>query len=453
MAKPQKSYIVLLVLLSQTVLSVTLGMLVLHMSSKSNILSDVYIDSLYVGNQTKSQAELKVREYFDKFADNSNLLIKYGDGKEYNIKFSDIEFSIDYEATVDQAYTINEGNGLARLIKGFFYTDRNTVYPVVSFDEKKLEEKLREFEFLIDKSPVNARMYLENGKIRKVSEVSGVKLNISNSIEKIKNELGRHLNTPIEFETENDREINTIKPELTLDMLEGVDYVISSYTTQIKAPEIKDAVKECSKAINGCLILNLGGDKQKNKVFSFKEWLTKKDLVIEKENIGYSQVASTLHAALLKTGIDINYIDSNRNKLTTDYIDPGLDVNIAEGEDDLKFSNPFAFPIAIFSECDDDSVTVYIVGNKTADYAEKELEVKVVQWFEPPILRVVNYDLKPDEEKVISSGKKGIEVEVYRVNKEKGKENSQLLYVNKYDAIGAIMQVGPKTRPDSYMDK
>ncbi len=453
MAKSHKSYIVMLVLLSQTVLSVTIGMLVLHMSSKHNILSDVYIDSLYVGNQTESQAELKVREHYDKFADSSNLLIRYEDGKEYSIKFSDIEFSIDYMATINQAYTINEGNELARLIKGFFSTDRNTVYPVVKFDERKLEKKLREFEFLIDKAPVSARMYLENGKIRKVSEVSGVKLNIPNSIEKIKNELGSHLNSAIEFKSQNNSEISIIRPELTLDMLEGVDFVISSYTTQIKSPEIKEAVQECSKAINGCLILNLGHDRQKGKEFSFSEWLKKKELVIEQKNVGYSQVASTLHAALLKTGIDISCIDSNRNEVPTDYIDPGLDVRISEGEDDLKFINPFDFPIAIFSECDDKSITVYIVGNKSSDYSEKEIEVNVVQRFEPPVLRVVNYDLKPEEEKVISSGKQGIEVEVYRVLKEKGTENSQRLYVNKYDAIGAIMQVGPKTRPDNQMEK
>jgi len=423
------------------------------MSSKRQILPGVYIESLNVGNQTKSQAELLVKEHYDKFADNSDLLIKYGGDKEFLIKFSDIKSSIDYEETVNQAYSINEGNVFARLIRGFFSSTRKTVYPVVKFDERELEKKLREFELLIDKAPVSAKMYLENGKVRKVSEASGVKLNIPKAIEKIKNEIGSHLNSSIEFEAQNNKEINVVAPELTLDMLEGVDYVISSYTTQIKSPEIRDAVKECSEAMNGCLVLNSSPDKKKSKEFSFVEWIKKKQLLIEQKNDGYSQVASTLHAALLKTGIDIDCINSIRNETPVDYIDPGLDVKISDKDGDYKFSNPFDFPIAIFSECNDESITIYIVGNKSSDYSENELEVNIVQRFEPPVLKVVNYDLKPDEQKVISSGKQGIEVEVYRVSKENGKENSNRIYVNKYDAVGAIMQVGPKSKPDNQVDK
>lgn len=453
MLKLHKSYIIMLVLLSQIVLSVTVGILVLHRSSKHQILPNVYIDSLNVGNKTKGQAELMVREHYDKFADNSNLLIKYGEDKEYRIKFSDIESSIDYEATINQAYTINEGNELARLIKGLFSANRNTVYPVVKFNERKLEKKLREFELLIDKAPASAKMYLEDGKVRKVPEEVGVKLNIPNSIAKIKNELGRHLNSAMEFEPQNNSEIKIVAPELTLDMLNGVDYVISSYTTQIKSPEIKESVKECSKAINGCLVLNLGRDRKESKEFSFVEWLKKKDLLIEQKNDGYSQVASTLYAALLKTGIDINCIESRRHETPSDYIEPGLEVKISDEDGDFKFSNPFDFPIAIFSECDDKSITVFIVGNKKSDYSEKEIEVNIVQRYEPSVLRVVNYDLKPDEEKVISSGKQGIEVEVYRVLKENGKENSHRIYANKYDAVGAIVQVGPKSKLDNQMDK
>ena len=85
---------------------------------------------------------------------------------------------------------------------------------------------------------------------------------------------------------------------------------------------------------------------------------------------------------------------------------------------------------------------MYIVGRRDYNYSEEEIEVKITQRIEPSILKVVNYDLKPLEERVINSGKEGIEVEVYRVSKEKDKKSSELLYVNSYETVGAIVQIG-----------
>lgn len=348
MAKPNKSYIVMLVLLSQTVLSVSIGMQALHASSKEHIIPDVYIDSLNVGNQTKSQAALMVKEHYDKLYCSSSLLIRYGKGKNYSIKFSDIDFSIDYDATVNEAYSINEHSKLATLIKGFFSFDRKMVYPVIKFNETKLEKKLKELGLLIDKAPVDAQMYLENGVVRKTSEEMGIKLNIANSMEKVKNELRSHLDSAIEFDAQNNFEITTVRPKLALDELKGVDCIISSYTTKIKSPELREAVKEGAKSINGCLILSAGVDSEKTHGFSFNQWLKKKDPSFEPKNQGYSQVASTLYAALLKTGIDVNCIDRKRYETPVDYIEPGLDVKISEEDGDFQFDNPFDFPIAVF---------------------------------------------------------------------------------------------------------
>ena len=92
MLKNNKGYIVMFVLLSQTILSITLGMLSLHFSSKGHILPNVYINSIDVGNLTKSEAVSIVKEHYDKLSENSSLVIRYDD-REFKIKLSDIDFS------------------------------------------------------------------------------------------------------------------------------------------------------------------------------------------------------------------------------------------------------------------------------------------------------------------------------------------------------------------------
>jgi hypothetical protein len=120
MLKNNKGYIVMFLLLSQTLLSITLGMLSLHFSTKGHILPNVYINSLNVGNCTKSEAISIVKEHYDKLSNDSSLVIKYGDAKDFKIKLSDIDFSIDYEATADEAYYISDSSRFEKIIRGFF---------------------------------------------------------------------------------------------------------------------------------------------------------------------------------------------------------------------------------------------------------------------------------------------------------------------------------------------
>jgi len=442
MLKNNRGYIVMLVLLSQTVLSITAGMISLHISSKWHFLPNIYIGSLGVGNSTRSEVLSAVKEHYGKLSEDSSLKIKYGDGKEFNIKLSDIDFSVDCEATADKAYYINGSSRFEGIIKGFFLNKRVTVYPVVSFNEEKLKKHLEELALSVDKAPVNARISIQNGKVHKTPHQLGMKLNLANSAEKIKSEMGSHLEGAIEFNADNNFEINWVWPELTLADFSGVDSVISSYSTPIMNPESGEDIKRAAKALNGFLIMGADKNNGKYKEFSFIKRLREKGIFLEEENEGYSQVASTLYAALLKTGIDMDCIDRKKHDATVDYIGPGLDVKISGNGDDFTFRNSFDFPMAVFTECTDNSITVHIVG-RSYGYLEKEIEVKVIKRIDQPVLKVVNYDLKPLEEKVVNSGRQGVEIEVYRVSKEEGERSLELLYTDNYETVGAIVQVGP----------
>jgi vancomycin resistance protein YoaR len=83
----------------------------------------------------------------------------------------------------------------------------------------------------------------------------------------------------------------------------------------------------------------------------------------ENDNEGYDLVASTLYAALLKTGMPVDLITRLPHKMAVDYIEPGLDSWISGNAGDLKFKNPFKNKIAIFAERIEDRVVVAIAGS------------------------------------------------------------------------------------------
>ncbi|MGI6668682.1 MAG: VanW family protein [Acetivibrionales bacterium] len=153
---------------------------------------------------------------------------------------------------------------------------------------------------------------------------------------------------------------------------------------------------------------------------------------------GMTMVASTLYAALLKTGMPVDCITRLPHKMAVDYIEPGLDSWISGNAGDLKFTNPFKNNIAIFAEQNEDRVVVAIAGS-LADKPEKsEISTEIVQRFEPPVYYVENNNLKQGEKLILNPGKEGIVVNVYR--------NGILIGTDEYEAEKAIIQIGPGSR-------
>lgn len=65
----------------------------------------------------------------------------------------------------------------------------NTVLPVLTVDRIEIEEQVREAAMRMDIPPVNAAIYIENGKIVKQAASDGLKVNIAESIESISDAL------------------------------------------------------------------------------------------------------------------------------------------------------------------------------------------------------------------------------------------------------------------------
>ncbi|MCR4435268.1 MAG: VanW family protein [Clostridiales bacterium] len=364
MTKTQRNAFIFSFLFLQFIVSVLGGLFTLNLFTKNKIAPRVYVGGINVGNLTVESAVQKTREYFEDMVKNGFLTVKYLEGEEFKIKYSDIDASMDYDASVRMAYGKGQDRYIS-LIQGYLVSQDQWIRPAVMFNEEKLRKKFGELAALIDKDPVDANIYLKDGKITKVPEQKGIRLNIDNAVNKVKSDWTLNFGLPLEFKPSDNYEVETVYPLITAKDLEGVEEVVSRFSTEIKSQEDEAFIRLAASAINKVLILpadlKTGEDAG---VFSFIKYLSAEKGIMRQNNEGYNQVASTLYAAVLNAGIPKDAITRTPHAAPVDYIDPGLDVVVLGDTIDFKFKNTLDSPLVIFCEVKGNKITVSLVGKK-----------------------------------------------------------------------------------------
>lgn len=140
---------------------------------------------------------------------------------------------------------------------------------------------------------------------------------------------------------------------------------------------------------------------------------------------GVCQASSTLFGAALRAGMKIT--ESRAHSLAVGYVPPSEDAMVSDASD-LKFVNPYAFPVYLLAETGRNSVGFRFYG--MPDGKRYEVESRVLERIPPP---------PPEEER----GEKNA---VLRAEKEGIKSES---YLAVYDGDGALLS-RTRIRKDTY---
>ena len=127
---------------------------------------------------------------------------------------------------------------------------------------------------------------------------------------------------------------------------------------------------------------------------------------------GVCQTSTTLYNAALLAGMQI--IERNRHQFAPSYIPPGRDAAVAFSNVDLRFRNPYDFPIRIDGSADRDRLTVRLVGAHPLPI-RPEVFSDVVSVDEPETFYFGGSGDHHSARRVRNTGKRGCEVSVYRV--------------------------------------
>jgi Uncharacterized vancomycin resistance protein len=418
-------------------LAATAGIVAISYDSRNSFPKSTYIGDVDVGSMEKSDAMKKIRKHFSDIFATENLTLIVNGNKEYKIPYDSIDMDIDEKATVHSMESWKTVTYITGLIRTYFGHEKLVIQPVLSFNEGKLRQALIELSDNINIQPIDASISIENGKIAKRAETAGYLLNIDNAINKIRNHLSNDFDSTIYFDKKDNFEIQSVNPKIMLKEYADIEHVISEYSTEISDDELLSSIQKGAQAINGIILDKAGNGGLPGGSFSFLEYLKAAETDFENDNEGYDQVASTLYGALLELGIDKKAIARAAHKLAPEYVEPGLDAWISGNGNDLKFNNTLGHKIALFAAVEGSRLTVRIAGSLKDKVQDFDIKVLTVQKFDPPVVNIENRDLKPGEKVMLTPGKDGLLVKVFR--------NNELISTDKYDAEKEIIQIGPGT--------
>lgn len=152
--------------------------------------------------------------------------------------------------------------------------------------------------------------------------------------------------------------------------------------------------------------------------------------LIESWGGGVCQTSTTLYNAAMLAGMEL--VERNPHRFAPDYVPPGRDAAVAFDNIDLKFRNPFKFPVKITGDIQGDRVVVGLTGSGSVH--EKPQIVTDVKGVLAP--RVYRMGWDGGTNKLRNDGKRGWEVATYRIM---GKSR-ELLSTDSYPAMNKIVE-------------
>jgi vancomycin resistance protein VanW len=123
---------------------------------------------------------------------------------------------------------------------------------------------------------------------------------------------------------------------------------------------------------------------------------------------GVCQTSTTLYNTALLAGMTI--VERNRHRFAPSYVPPGRDAAVAFDTIDLKFRNPYNFPVRIEAVDKEDRVEIQILGAHVLNQ-QPEVVSEMAQIHEPAFFKIGERD---EFGRMRNSGKSGFEVNVYR---------------------------------------
>lgn len=159
---------------------------------------------------------------------------------------------------------------------------------------------------------------------------------------------------------------------------------------------------------------------------------------------GICQISSTLYNIVLKADLEI--LERKAHGMIVAYAEPSLDATIAEGSIDFRFKNTRKYPIKIFSEVKNGTVTMSILGLK--DPGEPIVELKSVVLETIPYTTQTQNDstMMKGTKKVVQEPENGYVSEAYKIVKDSNGNviSETLITKDRYIPINEIVKVGTK---------
>ncbi|MBQ8298569.1 MAG: VanW family protein [Clostridia bacterium] len=250
-------------------------------------------------------------------------------------------------------------------------------------------------------------------------------------------------------------ELKTVEPEIKVADLDAELFkdTISTFSTSYDQADTNRVqnLKTASERCNGKILYP--GDE-----FSFHKTIGTRTVangyavgnsyaggkVVTSVGGGICQISSTLYNIVLKADLEI--LERKPHGMIVAYAEPSLDATISEGSIDFRFKNTRKYPIKIFSEVKNGTVTMSILGLKDADEPTIELKSVVLETTPYTTIKQNDSTMKKGTQKVVQEPENGYVSEAYKIVKDANGNvvSETLITKDRYTPINEIIKVGTK---------
>lgn len=377
------------------------------------IYKGVTIDNLDVSRKTMEQALEYIKEIKTKEIKGKHMNLIYGE-RTYKISLADLGFSYDYDEAVKKAIKLGrEGNFLKRLrdiakIKGGVNIPLRSFYSL-----EKAETIVNAISKEINTEAKDAVIRLVNGKINIIDHEIGKRVLKEDLLGLIDHNINKLEDITIPVED--------VIPAVTNKLLARINGIIGEYSTSFKGSSKNriENIRLSANAISNKLILP-GEEFSYNKATgprTAESGYREANVIIGGELTpdiggGVCQTSTTLYNALLLA--DLTILERHNHSIPVGYVPIGQDAAVAYGYLDLKFKNPFDFPIFLHTKLTGDRLYVYIYGDKNVkDYTVK-ITSQIVETIQPKTEIIFDSSMEPGENILIQKGRTGYKVVTYK---------------------------------------
>lgn len=415
------------------------------------IYPGVHIKNISIGGMDKRKAlEIINLTYIDKIQ-NKEVALKYDNIYHY-LKLSKLGIKTNIEEVLEEAMNYGKNFSIIEKLK-ILTKPQNIEFDFqVKVDENDFNVAVDDISQEIYKEPIDADLSIKGGNISIIPHEDGISIN--------RNSLKEEVEACI-YDLESEElsvEVPTVilQAKITEDMLQGINGVISSFTTNFRTSQ-EGRVKNIEKGaeiINGTILLP-------GEVFSFNDTVgdTSKErgffpapeILYGKLEEGYGggmcQVSSTLYGAILRA--NITPMNRQHHSFPVNYVQEGLDAAIAYGVIDFKFKNIYDIPIYIRSVVNGRNITfslysdVSLLKGKMYEYysINKEIIPAGYVYITDPNLSEGIYETRV-------KGRDGVICDVYRITYDKSGNilEEKFIYKDTYAPIDAVIAMGSKKR-------
>ena len=417
------------------VLIVSLGALIIGtaiaISDGDTIYPGVRMGGDDLGGLTIEQAESRLAARTAE-ATEERIVLRYN-GETLNTTIMELGCRPDMSASVQAAYLIGRKGNILKRIGGIISARRGRLQlPIIySFDDKQASQYLQSAARRINRQPADARLIVEGGSVRVLPEQSGLRMDVGRSLKRISQAINSGAKVV-------DLIVNPSMPKITTADLQGIDSVISSYSTPYK-PWQRDRthnLKIACRAIDGTIV-RTGEAFSYNKVVGprLKKYGFRDAPIFVNGEIepgtggGVCQVSTTVYNAALLANMKI--LKRFHHSRPVVYVPVGRDATVAYPSVDLQFENTSGAPIYIIAWVGKRTVDVTFLSRK-----QSNMEVAIIavghKIIGIPEEEKVQEDIEPGKRVVLETGLAGHRISIYRIVKVDGRVVKRELVSNDY---------------------